>query len=70
MTYQDQIREGMTVFLGEPGELNRKMTWKVLRIDQASENATYATIVSGSSGQTRRVPIERLTPFRVTEEAA
>ena len=69
MSYQDEIKVGSTVFIGEPAPLDRKTTWRVLRIDQAKEGVVYAYVTSGLSGQHRTVPLEQLRPFRVTEVA-
>ena len=41
----------------------QKVAWRVVRVDRADAEHTYATISSGNYGVTRVIPIERLHPW-------
>jgi hypothetical protein len=66
---EQQVTVGSVVQVGDPAPFDRKVTWKVLRIDRAAEGVVYATITSGLTGLTRTYPIERLTLARLKETA-
>lgn len=71
MTYNDQdFKTGDIVFVGPQRPLDRKVTWKVVRLSKAADNLVYATLVSGQSERSMTVPVSRLNHFRVTETAA
>lgn len=70
MTARDIIEPGAIVQIGQSRTLDRGMTWRVLRIDQAAEGKSYARIQSGGSGQIRTEPLDNLRLYRVTEGTA
>ena len=69
MSAASEFRAGDLVFVGPPGPLDRKVTWKVLAIRQASDDIYYATLASGQTERLRTVPVSKLTRFRVMEGA-
>lgn len=40
----------------------RKVSWQIVRIDQATEHLTYATLRAALTGRAKITPIERLHP--------
>lgn len=70
MTATHQFKVGDIVWVGAAAPLDRKVTWRIARLDQAAEGIQYAVLVSGLSARSRTVPTTRLTPFRVMENAA
>lgn len=55
---------GDLVFVGAPGPLDRKVTWRILSIKDG-----VATLSSGQTERLRRATISRLSHFRLMEPA-
>lgn len=70
MSAVDSFDLGDIVFVGEPAPLTQKVTWRILRIDQAADGLSYATLSSGQTDRLRTAPLTRLHHFRLMETTA
>jgi hypothetical protein len=61
---------GDQVWIGKPAPQTAKVVWRIVGLHENGAGTTYATLRSGQTERSRVAPVERLTHFRILEEAA